>query len=225
MHVVEKRSRPERPLFGDVAVVAATAAEARAAAADLRPRVPGCAVHAAGFAAYLADPRAPARVILCATRGPAERGAAFLGRATARLLWPAPPADIDAAIGGLREPAHARPAARPRQPGRRLAAGRLPAALLLEGSVDRARARAALAAAACGGPHDWIVESARHVRLPDRSLASLARSGVRWSALEPVELVAVYAARPVARALRARTALPRGAPVWIMGIMGSGLAF
>ncbi len=82
--------------------------------------------------------------------------------------------------------------------------------------MDQARARAALAAVAEAGPHDWVVESARHVRLRERGLAALARAGIRWSALEPAELLAVYAARPVARALRGRPWLPRGTPVWIM---------
>jgi hypothetical protein len=218
MHVVEKRAGPEPPAVADVAVVAATAAEARAAAAALRMRVTGCAVFPAAFAAYLAEARAPARVILCATRGPAARAASFLERAVARLLWPAPPADIDAAIGGLREPVHSpglarRARARSAARDARRTPGRLPAALLLEGAVDHARARGALAAAAEGGPRDWIVESPRHVRLRDRTFARLAGAGVRWSALEPIELVAVYAGRGVVR--RGSSGLPRGTPVWI----------
>jgi hypothetical protein len=91
------------------------------------------------------------------------------------------------------------------------------AALLLEGPVDRARARAALAASPGGAerPRDWIVESARHVRLSGPLLGALARAGVRWSALEPVEVAAVYAASAVARSLRRRTWLPARTPVWI----------
>ena len=215
----------EKPLAAggpSVAVVAATAAEARAAADVLVPRVPGRDVVPAAFGAYLADAGAPSRVILCATRGPAERAAAFLGRAAARLLWPPPPSDLGAAIGGLRETPPAPARIRRARSDRR----RVRSALLLEGSVDRTRAGAALAAtkqaersgaeAGVGmGLWLWIVESPRHVRLPERSLAALARAGVEWSALEPVELVAVYAAPPVARALRGRGGLPRGTPVWI----------
>lgn len=192
-----------------VAVVAATAAEARDAAGALTRRVPGFRPVPAALAAYLANPDAPARVILCATRGPAARGLAFLSRAAGRLLWPAPPADIDAAIGGLRDTDH------PRRPGGASRPGRLAVALLLEGAVDRLRTRAAFAAVGKAGPRDWIVESARHVRLPAPQLAALERAGVRWSALEPVELVAIYAAEAVARALRRRTGIPRGTPVWL----------
>jgi hypothetical protein len=192
-----------------IAVVAATAAEARDAAAALPLRTPGSRLVPAALAAYLGDPAAPARIVLCATRGPAGRGLAFLTRASARLLWPAPPADIDAAIGGLRDADHA-----PRRGGT-ARGGRLRAALLLEGPVDAFRTRAAFAAVENAGPRDWIVESARHVRLSGPRLAALARAGVRWSALEPVELVAVYAGAAVARSLRGRAWLPRRTPVWI----------
>ena len=195
---------------GAVAVVAATAAEARDAAAALPPRVPGCRLVPVALAAYLADPAAPARVVLCATRGTAPRGLAFLSRASARLLWPAPPADIDAAIGGLRDDHNHAP---PREGAPR--AGRLRVALLLEGAVDPERTRAAFAAVKNAGPRDWIVESARHVRLPGPRLEALGRAGVRWCALEPVELVAVYVAEVVARSLRRRAWLPRRTPVWI----------
>jgi hypothetical protein len=199
-----------------VAVIAATEAEARAAAAALLARAPGSAFAPATLAAYLATPRAPGRVILCATRGPEARGIDFLERAAARLLWPAPPEDIDAAIGGLRASV-SRPRRRPSRPGRGRRPERAKTALLLEGSVDFARARAALAAVAEAGPRDWIVESARHVEVSARRLASLARVGIRWSALEPIELVAVYAAAAVARSLRRRAWLPGDTPVWQEG--------
>ena len=194
----------------NVAVVAATAAEAKAAADALRGRVSENALMPVTYSAYLSDPAAPARIILCATRGPSSRGLAFLARASARLLWPAPPADIDAAIGGLRDSEHM-----PRR-GRAARRGAVRAALLLEGPVDPLRARAALAASpAFEGPRDWIVESARHVRLSVSALASLARAGVRWFALEPVEVLAVYAAPEVAGRVRRSPWLPARAPVWI----------
>ena len=188
-----------------MAVIAATTAEASQAAAALGTHAPAFRLVPSSFAAYVASFDAPSRVILCATRGPASRSIAFLHRAAARLLWPAPPADIDSAIGGLRE-SHASPPAGPAgSPARRSRPLRV--ALLLEGKVDRARTRAALAS---DGPRDWIVESPRHVDVPERALESLARAGVRWSVLQPVELVAIYAAGSVARTLRGRAWLPAG---------------
>ncbi len=189
--------------------MAATGREARVAASALRERIPAAAIVPVSLADYLANPGAPPRVIFCATRGSAAAGLSFLGRAAARLLWPAPPTDIGAAIGGLRESAPAASAARLRR------SGRPRAALLLEGPVDQARARSALAAVAETGPREWVVESVRHVRLRDRGLTTLARAGIRWSALEPVELLAAYVAAPFARALRGRAWFPRGTPVWI----------
>ena len=194
-----------------VAVVAATAVEARRAAAALGAHAPAVRLVPASLAAYLASAGAPARVILCAMRGPAPRSMAFLGRAARRLLWPAPSEDIDSAIGGLRE-SHASPSEETRAFAARRTAP-LRVALLLEGRVDAARTRAALASE---GPRDWIVESPRHVGVPESGLARLAREGVRWSVLEPVELLAVYAGASVARALPRRTWFPRGTPIWIM---------
>ena len=91
------------------------------------------------------------------------------------------------------------------------------AALLLEGAVDHIRTRAALAAVegAGAGPRDWIVESVRHVAVPARRLAALERAGIRWCALEPVELLAVCAGAALARSVRNQPWLPAGTPVWI----------
>ena len=198
-----------------VAVLAETAGEARSSASSLRARLPAAEVIPATLAGYLGTAAAPARVILCATRRPAAAGLAFLTRASARLLWPAPPADIDAAIGGLRDsepvPRRGPTRARPRR------SGRPTAALLLEGAVDHIRTRAALAAVegAGAGPRDWIVESVRHVAVPARRLAALERAGIRWCALEPVELLAVCAGAALARSVRNQPWLPAGTPVWI----------
>ena len=126
------------------------------------------------------------------------------GRLVLRIAGTAYPA-VFAAVAGLRAP-HRRPRRlRPAAPAR--PSGGLPSALLLEGPVDAARARAALRSA----PRDWIVESARHVRLGGPSLAALAREGVAWSALEPVELLAVYAPESP----RGDLGLPPGTPIWI----------
>ena len=192
-----------------VAVLAETAREAKAVASALRVRLSGAEFFPAALSEYLATAGAPARVILCATRRPAAGGLAFLARASARLLWPAPPGDIDAAIGGLRdsEPAPGR--------GRAPRSARPRAALLLEGAVDHTRTRAALAAVAETGPRDWVVESVRHVAMPDRRLAALVRAGIRLCTLEPVELLAVCAGEPLARRVRNQPWLPAGTPVWI----------
>ncbi len=210
--------KDRRPLPTPVAVVAASAGEAEDAASALLSRSPGATLVPAALAAYLSAPEAPAHVILCATRGRTDRGSAFLARAAARILWPRPPAEMDAAIGGLRAPAFHREAAprRARMP-RATSSQRSPlsAALLLEGSVDLVRARAALSAVGDAGPRDWIVESVRHVRLAEPSLAGFAKAGIRWSVLEPIELLAVYAAPSVARTVRLKTWLPRGTPVWL----------
>ena len=198
--------------------MASSAGEAEAAASALLSRSPGATLVPAAFAAYLSAPEAPAQVILCATRGRTDRGSAFLARAAARILWPRPPAEMDAAIGGLRAPAFHREAAprRARMPRATPSRGSLrSAALLLEGSVDLARARAALSAVGNAGPRDWIVESVRHVRLGEPNLADFAKAGIRWSVLEPIELLAVYAAPSVARTVRLKPWLPRGTPVWI----------
>jgi hypothetical protein len=194
-----------------VALVAATAAEAQRAARDLGARGSSLRLQPASLSDYLASAEAPARVILCALQADAPRALAFLGRAAARLLWPAPPQDIDSAIGGLHD-SHAEPPAAAGVSASRRRPDRLRVALLLEGRVDGPRTRAALAS---DGPQDWIVESPRHVGVSERDLASLARAGVRWSVLRPVELLAVYVPESVARTLNRRPWLPPRTPIWI----------
>ena len=113
-------------------------------------------------------------------------------------MWPAPSSDFRDAIAGLRTET-----ARPRLARLRDAppdAGDTVAALLLEGRVGPARMRALLAS---GGPREWIAESPGHVELPSRWADRLARAGVRWSALEPVELVALTPRPALARACSA----------------------
>jgi len=161
-------------------------------------------------ASYLRREAAPSRVVLCASSRSPGRAASFLRSCAQRLLWPAPPGDLRRAIDGIRSGGgHPRLLKRlPPAPRRRVTSARL-----LEGRVDGPRAAAALEA---GRPLDWIVESPRHVRLTDRQLAALGERGVRWSALEPVELVAVFAPSAPAGSGRGWTrAVGRGVPLWI----------
>jgi hypothetical protein len=193
-----------------VAVIARTERLARSAAPHVRARLAGAPVRACSLRSFLAGRNAPRRVVLYAGgRSPAAE-IGFLRRARERLLWPAPPAGFEKAVGGIRgHPAAPLAAASRRAPVR---AGKIASALLMEGAVGAARARAALAAA---GPRDWIVEQARRVHVPDRLLAELARAGVRWSALEPLELIALCVSPEIARARPGwRRLLPSGTPVW-----------
>ena len=192
-----------------VAVIAASAPVARAAARRLSA-ASGIRAPLESFtpASYLRAAAAPSRIVLCAPPGAAD-AAAFLRRWAERLLWPAPPAEIHDAIDGIR-PVIASPR-RVRAP-ELLARAERASARLLEGTVDARRAAAALDA---GPPLDWIVESARHVRLSRRELAAMAARGVRWSVLDPVEILAVYGVPSLARSRGEwGKALPRRVPLW-----------
>ena len=133
---------------------------------------------------YCAAPSAPDRVMLCPSGESLDGDLAFLRAVRRRLLWPAPPPDIAAAVAGLVTDA---PANRGRAGTRR--AGSRSSALLLEGTVTSERARAALESP----ERLWIVESARHVLLSGAELDALARVGVRWAALRPVQVEGVLA--------------------------------
>lgn len=184
---------------------------ARANLAAIAARMPGVGLSVLSISGYLAAPRAEPRILLVPAGASVASDVAFLRRAARRLLWPAPPADFRDAIGGLRAQV-TRPRLASARPSRERSGSTL-AALLLEGRVDPARMRAVLASQA---PRDWIVETPGHVRLPAGWHGRLAREGVRWSALEPVELVAVWAGPALARqASRWRRLLPPRTPVWI----------
>ena len=194
-----------------IACLAPRLVEARRAAEHIAARAPGAVLVPCSLRSYLADPRAPRRIVLCAS-GPPDRSLEFLRAAARRLLWPRVPSGLREAIGGLRaEPAGAREvetssrtAVRRREPS---------AALLMEGLIDEPRARAALLSS---GPRDWIVESARHVRIPARWLETLEQAGIRWSALEPIEVVALHASPALARGRAKWSRLfSRDTPVWI----------
>ncbi len=198
-----ERGRAEAP----VAIVAASEAEAAAAARAIERRLPGVVLEPNSLGGYLRAPDAPGRVVLCVTGRSATRARAFLRRAAERLLWPSPPADLLDAVAGLRPVRASRPGRGAGARARGAAGPRM--ALLLEGPVDARRARAALRST----PREWIVESARHVRVGPRGMAALARAGVAWSALDPVELLAVCAKAPLPPGL----GLPAGIPVWLPG--------
>lgn len=194
-----------------IACLAGRLEDARRAAVEIASHAPGTVLLPCSLRGYLADPRAPSRIVLCAT-GPPERGVEFLRTAVRRLLWPGVPDGLREAIGGLREPPiRAREKARsPRNTARR----REPSsALLMEGLIDERRARSALLAP---GPPDWVVESARHVRIPARWLEALDRAGIRWAVLEPIEVVALHASPGLARA-RGKWSrwFSRSTPVWV----------
>lgn len=194
-----------------IACVAPAGRPAKALAAGVAGLVGGERVEAFSLAGYLGAPAPASRIVLCPAGASVAADLEFLALAAGRLLWPAPPARLHQAIGGLRtKDGPARPAAR------RAAfrpAGGLVTALLLEGEVGVARARAAFAAS---GPRDWVVESPGRVRLTRRELDRLARAGVRWLALEPIELVALYATPALARARsRWQEILPPATRVWL----------
>ena len=194
-----------------VAVIAESLRAARSAArrlaraSGLRAPLTPCTP-----ASYLRLEAAPSRIVLCASARGAARSESFLRACATRLLWPPPPGDVHQAIDGIR--AELGP---PRLLKRSAAPPRLrryTAARLLEGRVDGRRASAALEA---GRPLDWIVESPRHVRLTSGQLEELAARGVRWSALEPVELLGVFAPAPVAGPRRSwARVLGRRVPLW-----------
>jgi hypothetical protein len=191
-----------------VAVIAETLRGAREAARRLAadPSLAG-PITPCTPASYLRRDSAPSRVVLCAPSD-ASDAAAFLQRCAARLLWPPPHAEMHRAIDGIRAEVAAPRRIRSAHPRRPHGAS----ARLLEGRVDRRRVDAALAA---GRPFDWIVESPRHVRLAGPVLDALVARGVRWSALDPVQLVAVVGPASLAPFRREwGKGLPRGVPFW-----------
>lgn len=195
-----------------VVCLAPTGRLSRRAAAEIAAGLPGVPLVARSIAGYLAAGRDGRRILLCPSGNSVERDLAFLRRVARRLLWPAPTADFLDAIGGLRTRAAALAPARSSPAPRRAARG-LVAALLLEGRVDAVRARAVLDSSAL---RDWIVESPRHVQVSERLGRSLERAGVRWTALEPVDVVALFARPELARArARWKGMLARETPVWI----------
>ena len=203
-----------------IACVAPGRRSALSAADTVAASLPKAHVEAFSLAGYLAAARAPHRIVLCPAGLSTSADLRFLGLAAKRLLWPAPPAGLRAAIGGIR-PHGDRPRraeAQFRKDAQKAVPGRT-SALLLEGRVSPSRALSALAAS---GPRDWIVESARHVRISARLHRTLAQGDIRWSALEPIELVALHATPALARARgKWKKLLPARTRVWIAALRTS----
>jgi hypothetical protein len=196
-------------MLPSIACVAASRTRARVFAGEIAARMPGERLDAFSVDDYLADDGAPQRIVLCSAAGEALADRRFLERAAERLLWPPPPRGLREAISGLRNEEET-PDESGRLPG---SAANDTAALLLEGIVGPDRARAALRA---GGPRAWIVERPGCVRLTRSELVRLCRAGIRWSALRPSCLEAVYVSPALARSAASWTRLlPKRTPVWI----------
>ncbi|MDQ2869712.1 MAG: hypothetical protein M3S32_03140 [Acidobacteriota bacterium] len=194
-----RRLDPGRESPGsEVAVVASSAARARAAAVWLAPALPESRLRPFSLSGYGSCRGNPLPLILAAAGADREADREFLLAARDRLLWPAASGDLYDAIAGVLTHLPAR---------RRAPAGdRGPAtALLLEGTVTAERVRSALRSSA----RHWIVEHVGRVRVSAAEMKRLSEEGVRWSALEPARLVGV--ADP-ARA--ARGIFPRGTPIF-----------
>jgi hypothetical protein len=202
-----------RPMSDALAFVAPSQRLAHGVAAETAHHSPDRAGLPFSLSAYLAEGNPPARVVLCPSGRSAREDRRFLAAAAGRLLWPAPPRAFRLAIGGLLNLEDPPPGAQrgPRREG-------VPrAALLLEGSVDRARALAALRAA---GPRLWIVETPGRVRLSAADLRRVARAGVVWAALAPVRLAAVALTPAFAASVGWRSLVPPRTPVWVRGAGG-----
>lgn len=191
-----------------IAVVSPTAAVARAFAPRLAALLPEAELAAFSIDRFLSDRGAPARIVLCPAGRSVRDDVAFLEDARRRALWPPPGGELASAIAGLRGSHDEKPERHAPPP-----AGRgLTTALLLEGDVTSARAESA---AASGAPRQWIVERVQRVRISAAGLEELKRLGIRWSVLEPVEVIALAASPELARApSRWASRLPAGIPVW-----------
>ncbi len=193
-----------------VGLVGPTPAASRRFAAGLASRLPGVTFVPLSLARFRSDREAPARVVLCPAGASLPGDLAFLEATFRRVLWPPPGVDLWAAIAGLRG-SHDEPPRGARTPGPRSA--RRTSALLLEGDVTPEGARRA---AASGAPRRWVVERVQRVRISDTGLEELRLRGIRWSVLEPVEVIGVAASPALAGARnRWRRFLPAEVPVWV----------
>ncbi len=174
------RERRRKTTAGDVAIVAATPAIARGAAAWLAHDLPEARLRCFSLPGYCARRGVPLPLVLATAGLDRDADRAFLLVARDRLLWPPASGDLYDAIAGVLT----------HLPTRRVspALGRGPGtALLLEGELTSERARAALNSSA----RHWIVEHVGRVRLSSAEIEALAARGVLWSALHPARLVGV----------------------------------
>jgi hypothetical protein len=195
---------PRPPL----ALVGPTPAAARRRASGLERQLSDFELRPLSLSRFLADRKAPIRVVVCPGGASLAADLAFLESIRRRVLWPAPGVDLWGAIAGLRG-SHDAPPRSARSPGR----SRRTSALLLEGDVTPETARRAARSAA---PRLWVVERIQRVRIPEAGLESLRLQGIRWSVLEPVEVMGI-AASPALAAARSRWKrfLPAEVPVWV----------
>ena len=191
-----------------VALVGPTSPVARALAVRLAPRLAPFRVSTYSLDRFLADRDAPARIVLCPAGRNVRDDLAFLEDVRRRALWPRPGSELAGAIAGLRGD-HDAPV--PGHAPRWAARGRT-TALLLEGDVTRDRAGRAVDS---GAPRHWVVERVQRVRIPAGGVEELRRLGIRWSAINPIEVIAL-AASPALTRIPSRWAprLPAGIPVW-----------
>lgn len=188
-----------KDIAGDVAVVAPAPASARRAATSLKRQMPAARLLPLSLAQYRVRRGAPLPVILAPAGADEASDRRFLETARNRILWEPAPADLYAAIAGVLThlPERRRP--------RRAKEGEPATALLLEGAITGARARAALASPA----RHWIVEHVGRVRLSGADLESLSVAGVRWSVLQPVVFLGI-----ADRTGGARRLFPRATHIW-----------
>jgi hypothetical protein len=189
---------------GDVAVVSATPASARSAAAALAPEFPSARLLPLSLAQYRARRGVPLPAILAPAGADRASDRRFLEAARARILWKPAPQDLYAAIAGVLTDLPERRREKRPDPHKHEPVS----ALLLEGAITPARARAALASPA----RHWIVEHVGKVRLSGAQLASLSRAGVQWSVLHPARVLAIADRTGCARSL-----FPRGTRIWKWG--------
>jgi hypothetical protein len=206
---------------GDVAVVSATPASARSAAAALAPEFPSARLLPLSLAQYRARRGVPLPAILAPAGADRASDRRFLEAARARILWKPAPQDLYAAIAGVLTDLperHDREGApdfqkhqhkhKHKHEHRHKHKHEPVSALLLEGAITPERARAALASPA----RHWIVEHVGKVRLSGAQLASLSRAGVQWSVLHPARVLAIADRTGCARSL-----FPRGMRIWRWG--------
>ena len=197
----------QRPPVG---LLGPTPAAARRFVAGLESRLPHFTLVPFSLARFRSDREAPARVVICPAGGSLTADLAFLEATFRGVLWPPPGVDLWGAIAGLRG-SHDESPRGARTPGPR--SPRRISALLLEGDVTPASARRAAESEA---PRRWVVERVQRVRISDAGLEELRRNGIRWSVLEPVEVIGVAASPALAGARsRWRRFLAADVPVWV----------